>query len=54
MSLSGHLQELTRRHQAIDKMIETERSHPSVDKLKLTELKRKKLQLKDEINKLQH
>ena len=54
MSLEGHLSELSRRHQAIEKMIESERIHPSVDKLKLTELKRKKLQLKDEITKLKH
>ncbi len=54
MSLQGHLSELTRRHQAIDKQIETEKTHPATDRLKLAELKRKKLQLKDEIAKLQH
>ena len=54
MSLQGHLSELTRRHQAIDKQIDSERTHPSTDKLKLTALKRRKLQIKDEIVKLQH
>ncbi len=54
MSLQGHLSELTRRHQAIDKQIDFERTHPATDKLKLTELKRKKLQLKDEIAKFKH
>ncbi len=54
MSLEGHLSELSRRHQAIEKLIETERAHPSVDRLRLNELKRKKLLLKDEIAKLQH
>lgn len=54
MSLQGHLFELTRRHQAIEKQIESEKAHPAADRLKLAELKRKKLQLKDEIVKLQH
>ena len=54
MSLQSHLSELTRRHEAIDKQIEAEKAHPATDRLKLVELKRKKLQLKDEIVKLQH
>ena len=54
MSLQGHLSELTRRHQAIEKQLEAERARPASDRLKMAELKRKKLQLKDEIVKLQH
>jgi len=54
MSLNGHIAELTRRHQVIDKQIETEKARPATDPVKLTELKRKKLQLKDEMTKLQH
>jgi len=52
MSLQSHLAELERRHQALKKEIETELLHPSADKLKLRELKRRKLFLKDEIEKL--
>ena len=52
MSLQSHLAELERRHQAIEKEIETELLHPSADDLKLRELKRRKLFLKDEIVKL--
>jgi hypothetical protein len=52
MSLQSHLVELERRHQAIEKEIETELHHPSTDDLTLRELKRKKLSLKDEIEKL--
>ena len=52
MSLQGHLAELVRRHQAIEKEIETETLHPSTDDLRIVELKRKKLHLKDEIRKL--
>ena len=54
MSLESHLTELVRRHQAIDGRDRLEEAHPSVDDLKLHELKRKKLQLKDEIEKLKH
>ncbi|MGD0763082.1 MAG: DUF465 domain-containing protein [Roseiarcus sp.] len=54
MSLESHLTELVRRHQAIETAIELEEAHPSADDLKLHELKRKKLQLKDEIEKLKH
>lgn len=52
MSLESHLTELVRRHQAIDDAIALEEQHPSVDDLKLHEMKRKKLQLRDEIEKL--
>ncbi len=54
MSLQGHLSELNRRHQALEKQIESEKLHPASDLLKLAEMKRKKLLLKDEINKLRH
>ncbi len=54
MSMQGHLAELARRHQAIEKQIETERARPATDPTKITELKRKKLILKDEISKLRH
>jgi hypothetical protein len=52
MSLEAHLAELERRHQAMKLAIETEKTHPAADDLKLIELKRKKLLLKDEIEKL--
>jgi hypothetical protein len=52
MSLQGHIHELQRRHEAIDKEIEEERHHRLYDELKILELKRKKLQIKDEITKL--
>jgi hypothetical protein len=52
MSLESHLTELVRRHQAIESAIASEVAHPSADDLKLHELKRKKLQLKDAIEKL--
>jgi hypothetical protein len=52
MSLQGHLVELERRHEALKKEIEQELHHPRRNEVKIHELKRKKLQLKDEIVKL--
>ena len=54
MSLNNHLAELVRRHKMLERQIETELLHPSTSDLKLLELKRKKLHLKDEIEKLQN
>ncbi len=52
MSLENHLAALEQRHDALDKEIEKALLHPAVDELKLAELKRRKLQIKDEIVKL--
>jgi hypothetical protein len=54
MSLEAHLAELERRHHAMKLAIEAEKAHPATDELKLVELKRKKLSIKDEIEKLRH
>jgi hypothetical protein len=54
MSIQSHIAELTRRHQALEKEIQVVKSCPSIDDLRLAELKRKKLLLKDEIEKLRH
>jgi hypothetical protein len=54
MSIDSHLNELVRRHQAIEEAIFAEESHPASDDIKVHELKRKKLQLKDEIERLRH
>ena len=52
MSLFAHIEELIEKHQAIQRQIEEEMNHPLVDSLKITELKRKKLRLKEKIEKL--
>ncbi len=52
MSLQGHIVELQRRHEALEKEIEKEQLHPNADEIRLLELKRKKLQIKDELAKL--
>ncbi|MGI6245035.1 MAG: YdcH family protein [Pseudochelatococcus sp.] len=52
MSLEGHLVELERRHQAIEREIKTYLARPSSNSEQIIELKRRKLQLKDEIERL--
>ncbi len=52
MSLQGHIVELQRRHEALEKEIEQEQLHPNADEVRIHELKRKKLQIKDELVKL--
>ncbi len=52
MSIQAHLAELERRHQALEAEISEALTHPSSDGLKVTELKRRKLQVKDEIARL--
>lgn len=52
MTIESHLAELERRHHALEQEIEDAMGHPSIDTLALTELKRRKLQLKDEIARL--
>ncbi len=52
MAIGSHVAELERRHETIEKEIEEALAHPGVDSLELSELKRKKLLLKDEIARL--
>jgi hypothetical protein len=54
MTIQAHLAELERRHQALDDEIAEAMAHSSSDDLKIAELKRQKLHLKDEIERLQH
>ena len=52
MSLQIDLRELQKKHQALEREIQDAIAHPSTDDLKVAELKRRKLLLKDEITKL--
>jgi hypothetical protein len=52
MSLLAHIEELSEKHQAIHRQIEQEMCRPLVDSLKVSELKRRKLRLKEKIEKL--
>jgi hypothetical protein len=52
MSMQSHLAELEKRHQALDSEISDCLAHRAVDNLRVVELKRKKLLVKDEIERL--
>lgn len=52
MSLASHLQELQRKHGDIERRIDEAMMHPSTDPLEIATLKRRKLALKDEMEKL--
>jgi hypothetical protein len=52
MALDAHLVELSDKHRALDRRIEREFMRPLADTVKITELKRRKLWLKDEIERL--
>lgn len=52
MAIQAHLAELEKRHQALEDEINEALAHPSSDDLKVAELKRRKLLLKDEIARL--
>jgi len=52
MSIQSHLAELEKRHRALEDEINEALAHPSTDGLKVAELKRRKLQVKDEIERL--
>ena len=52
MALSSHLAELRRKHGDVEREIDEALNHPSTDELEITALKRRKLALKDEIEKL--
>jgi hypothetical protein len=54
MSLNAHLDELRRKHAAIDKEIEDEQNHPAANDQALKQLKVRKLHLKEEIQRLSH
>jgi hypothetical protein len=52
MSITAHLSALEQKHQALEQEIENELSRPSADDVRVQELKRQKLKLKDEITRL--
>jgi len=52
MTIQAHLAELERKHRALEDEIAEAMTHPSTDGLVIAELKRRKLQVKDEIERL--
>jgi hypothetical protein len=52
MSLVAHIEELSEKHRNLQRQIETEMTRPLIDSLKVAELKKRKLYLKDRIERL--
>jgi hypothetical protein len=53
MTTEGHIAALERRHKELERQIDDERTHLSHDEMMIAALKRKKLEIKDELVKLQ-
>lgn len=52
MSLTSHIEELRKKHQTLSETVEREQRKPSVDAMAVTSLKKEKLRLKQEIERL--
>ena len=53
MTVASHLQELRRKHDTLSDLVEREQRSPGSDALRIAELKKQKLKLKEEMNRLQ-
>jgi hypothetical protein len=54
MTLKARLAELERQHKALEDEVAEALAHSSTDNLKITELRRRNLLIKDEIERLRH
>lgn len=52
MSMEARIRELNERHKRLDTAIAAEQKHPAGDDVRIHELKRKKLRIKDELSAL--
>ena len=52
MAIEGRIRELSLRHRTLDRAIEDEEHRPAADDLRLKDLKRKKLRLKEQMESL--
>lgn len=53
MTVAAHLAELTEKHRLLELKIQEEMARPGADNTRISEWKREKLRLKDEMSKLQ-
>lgn len=53
MTMTSHLQELRRKHQVLSEQVDEAQRSPAVDALKISEMKKLKLRLKEEISRLE-
>ncbi len=54
MSLSSHIAELRRKHEHLSEKVEAAQRSPGIDDLQIADLKKQKLRLKEEIERLSH
>jgi hypothetical protein len=54
MAIEARIRELDLRHRSLERAIEDELSRPAADAARLTELKRRKLRLKEEMESLRN
>lgn len=54
MSVTSHIQELRRKHETLSKQVEDAQRSPATDTIVIAELKKQKLRLKEEIERLSH
>lgn len=54
MALSSHLQELKRKHQILSEAVDAAQRAPGSDDLDIVSMKKQKLRLKEEIERLSH
>jgi len=54
MSLSSHLEELRKKHDILSQEVEQAQRSPAFDDVQITTLKKQKLKLKEEIERLSH
>jgi len=52
MALTEHVQELSDKHKHLEEMIEAEMAHPDWDEIRVAALKKEKLRIKDELERL--
>jgi hypothetical protein len=52
MAIQGHINHLSNQHRKIEDIIQSEMSNPDWDEARVTALKKQKLRLKDELERL--
>ena len=52
MAMQGHIQELSEKHKKLEELIETEMTHPDWNEVRVAALKKQKLRIKDELERL--
>jgi len=52
MALQGHITELSDKHRRLEQLIESEMAHPDWDQVRVAAMKKEKLRIKDELERL--